>query len=208
MAAVMALVKPTTTPASRARPSAFTRRMSEWLRLETNSDPVLERMALATVQWCWDVANSAPPYWLSLLGVCGTGKTHCAKHVHRWLNDTGRLSWRGWGAAGCPWEYDPYVVHWPTHLVKLRSGNSVLRNEDMPRWPFLVLDEVTMDSDKWGPACNALVNLLSARAGKWTFITSNYGMADMEQLDARIPSRLIRDGSRVEIIETVDYSTR
>lgn len=182
--------------------------MSAWLKLETLQDPKIEEMALAVVQWCHDVSNAAQPYWISLVGSCGTGKTHCAKQVFRWLKGTGRLSWRGWGSAGCPWEYDPYIVHWPTHLTSLRSGRSVMRNEDMHRWPFLILDEMTMDTDKWGPAANALVNLLSARAGKWVMLTSNYGMADMETLDPRIPSRLIRDGSRVVIVETEDYSTR
>ena len=76
------------------------------------------------------------------------------------------------------------------------------------RWPFLVIDEVTPDNDKWGPAANALINLLSARTGRWTLLTSNLGIAEMEHLDPRISSRLIRDGSKVVIVDTQDYSTR
>ena len=165
-------------------------------------------MALAVVQWCHDVMSGSAPRWLSLLGSCGVGKTHCAKHVFRWLHGTGRLGWQGWGAVGCPWEYDPYLVHWPTHLQKLRNGKASLRHNDMFRWPFLVIDEVTPDSDKWGPAANALVNLLSARDGRWVMLTSNMSFEDLEKLDPRIASRLIRGGSEVATVKTRDFSTR
>lgn len=182
--------------------------MSKWLKLNDCGDRVIRDMALAVVQWVHDVKAARPPYWLSLLGKCGTGKTHCARQVFEWLKGTRRLCWQGWGAVDCPWEYDPYLVHWPTHLQQLRNNKASLRHNDMFRWPFVVLDEVTPDNDRWGPAANALINLLSARTGRWTLLTSNLGIAEMERLDPRISSRLIRDGSNVVIVDTLDYSTR
>ena len=54
-----------------------------------------------------------------------------------------------------------------------------------------------------------LYNLLNAREGKFTVITANLTLEDFnQQMDARIASRLIRNGSVVVDVIAEDFNMR
>lgn len=92
--------------------------------------------------------------------------------------------------------------------MDLRSGSEYERIAEMRRWPFLVLDEVFAERDTTGFATEHLTTLLCSRVGRWTVITSNLGLAEIQKYDMRLASRMIRGGSMVVEVNTKDFSSR
>src|SRR5688572_26763032 len=54
---------------------------ARWLDLETFNDPELEELVRLCRQFARGIVDGKPPFWLSLLGKSGTGKTHCATRL-------------------------------------------------------------------------------------------------------------------------------
>lgn len=77
----------------------------------------------------------------------------------------------------------------------------------MTGWRYLILDDVASErvSEYSG---EKLHNLLGARVGKWTIITSNKSMRDIAEFDTRIASRLKRDGAKIVDSRTIDFNLR
>lgn len=74
---------------------------------------------------------------------------------------------------------------------------------------FVVFDELGADRDPSGHIRDCLARTLCSRVGKWTIITSNKTLEQIgADIDTRIASRMIRDGSEVVEVELTDYSLR
>ncbi len=158
------------------------------------------RAAHQAVQW-WlnDIMHSQHDRrrWVTLYGKTGTGKTHLAKMARAVIMNSGRrVMFRRWGAA----------------LDAMLSGEWELMGE-MARVPVLILDDVGMEymgSDK-SREINAakLGELLDARLGMWTLITSNLTPEQLAHAlggDTRVSSRLYRGGSElVDMTTAKDY---
>lgn len=149
------------------------------------------------------VTDQVRPFWLSVLGKSGTGKTHCAKQL--------------WGLASRLFfsgaKYMERFIYWPTFVEELREKirESVGMGEllDMAKWPLLVLDDIGSDRDPSGFATDKLNTLLNMRVGKWTVITSNLDLAGLSKIDDRIASRIVREpGNLVIQMTTQDYGLR
>jgi len=92
---------------------------------------------------------------------------------------------------------------------ELLSNQSYGRLEDLQTETLIVVDEIGADRDPSGHTRDCLARLLSARVGKWTIITSNKTLGDIQRdIDTRISSRIIRDGSLVVDVDVPDYSLR
>jgi DNA replication protein DnaC len=135
------------------------------------------------------------PYWLTLSGPNGCGKTHLA----RWL------SRRFESVLGTT--LVPQV--WTLAEVKRAylGGGWGLMGE-LAKSPWLVLDEV--GAEKGNDAFReAVIELLNARLGKWTVITTNLSEREIEAaFTARVTSRLVRAGNVHLRVDAPDFSTR
>jgi DNA replication protein DnaC len=180
--------------------------LEKWFQLRTFQDPQLERLLRQTAEYVLAFQAGHAPAWLTLMGVSETGKTHTARRVWRHL------------AAKSQWTRAAYVhgeIFWPQFVEELRAsaggeGNAHLRLLDMAsRWPVLFLDDIGAELDKTGFASEKLNMLLGARVGRWTILTSNLGLGDLEKLDTRIASRIVREpGNRFIELDTVPYTLR
>lgn len=166
----------------------------------THRDPVLEEMKRAAFAFCADVFRGNPKHWLSFVGSSGTGKTMLAGEMTAWagrtiLNDHAHLK------SGV------MRFFWPRLLSGLRDQQYyLLQDIIMANW--VMIDEVIIEHDPSGYAKDKLCEILSSRVGKWTVLTSNLSLERLGELDTRIPSRMVRDGSKVIDCTTTDYALR
>lgn len=152
------------------------------------------------------VSEGMKPFWLTLLGHSGTGKTYLARKLWRWYIQSKYAQ---------PSTQDGVViypgtwVYWPNMAGSLLGNQSYGELEDLQREKFVVLDEIGSDRDPSGHVRDCLARLLSARVGKWTIVTSNKSLGDIQRdIDTRISSRMIRDGNIVVDVDVLDYALR
>ena len=137
------------------------------------------------------------PRWVSLLGVTGTGKTHCARRL--WNHLSAMTDWR-------TTEFIRQEIYWPKFVSELRSGDAFDRYRDMMAWPVLFLDDVGAERDTTGFASEQLNTLLGCRADKWTILTSNLGLGQIGKIDPRIADRIIRHPNHFIEVNTVSHA--
>lgn len=173
----------------------------DWLGLETFNSQALERLKSAVTRYHADLMANRNPRWLTLLGTTDTGKSHSAKALWREIKRALR-----WNPQSC--EFCPRFVYWPNLVDQMRELKSFGEIRDMTRWPYLCIDEIGADRDPTGFAADKLHTLLGSRTGRWTIITGNSTLDAIEKMDARIASRMVRDGSEVVEINTTKFTDR
>lgn len=182
----------------------------------TLRDEHLERMRFAAEQFVADMLAHKPPRWISFLGSSGAGKTMLA----RWINSMFKrhLDWQiDWPKTErTKTALNPFgeiirdrgdYVSWARIARLLRDGEYRVL-DDLCVLSFLVLDDI--GAEYGTPFIDAkLYELLSRRERKWTVITGNLSLSDIEQrIDARISSRMIRHGSVVIDVDVPDFNLR
>lgn len=91
----------------------------------------------------------------------------------------------------------------------LQSNSGYAELEELKREKLVVIDEIGSDRDPNGHVRDCLSRLLSARVGKWTIITSNKSLGEIQRdIDTRVSSRMCRDGSVVVDVDIPDFSLR
>lgn len=178
-----------------------TKAWAEWLKLETFNDPELIQMVDACGRFLTAFkTENYRPFWLSLLGDTGSGKTHCANKV-----------WE-WASARCDWHRMHQIhrpIYWPKLVRDLKAQEAYELIDEMARWPIVFIDDIGADRDTSGFATEQLNALLGQRVGKWTILTSNMGVAQLAKLDVRIADRIIREpGNQFVEVKTVSYGVR
>lgn len=151
----------------------------------------------ATRKWVGDILhNRRPPYWLTLYGNCGCGKTLLASHARHYLGSLGsRVELR----------------NWPRVLEAIYNKDEGVLHQMMTT-PILILDDVGAEytaSTKTSRFSAAKLYLLAeARLGKWTFITSNLDYDAMKrEIGDRFASRVYRNSAAVvDMTRAADYS--
>jgi DNA replication protein DnaC len=196
-------------PASTTVSSAI---WAKWLGLRTFNDPQLEQLVTICTAFAKGIRDGLPgsalfaarPFWLSLLGRSGTGKTHCA---HRLWTLRDKLD--GWDRT----KFTRKFIYWPEFVEEMRDrvrdGLGLNNLIDMGNWPLLVIDDIGAENDKTGFASEKLNMLLGMRVGKWTVLTSNLNLAGLSKVDDRISSRIVREPGNLFIeLTTQDYGVR
>jgi DNA replication protein DnaC len=178
--------------------------LAKWLGLETFGDPEIEELARLCWRFARALSGGQPPFWLTLLGKSGTGKTHCAKRLWE------KLHFR---FSTTHTRYPPRFIYWPRFIEELRErireNVGVGEFLDMGRWPLLVIDDAMAERDTTGFSADKLNTLLGTRIGKWTILTGNLGLADISKIDDRIASRIVRGlGNLVIEMKTEDFGVR
>lgn len=156
-------------------------------------------MVSAMARFVLAMKENHPPRWLSLLGTSGNGKTHLAKRAWRFA-----CKRFGWDKTG----YLPEFIYWPDFVDRLRSGDAYEHFNDLKNWPVLALDDIGAERDSTGFASEKLNTLLGCRAGQWTILTSNLGLDQLETVDRRISSRIVRDNNIWVESTAEDYALR
>lgn len=147
------------------------------------------------------LAREEPKRWLTLLGPSGVGKTHLLSQLFADLSRKMRIKtasgWRGAQAA---------------HIIPAQDLQDYRAPRDYANYDLIYIEDIAAGSDDQAGAGAVLrsrvVELLQLRSSKWTMLDANMSVTDVaHRLDARIASRLKRDGSwLVQIPDNVpDY---
>lgn len=146
------------------------------------------------------IRGGASPYWLTLWGRNGHGNGTGKTFLSRMVMDAARKAF----ACSVPCLF----VHWPSLCDRMQ------RQEDTGRkFAFaeeaglLVVDDIGAEHQT--PAMlTKLCRLMESRLRRWTILTTNLSVDDWQERDARISSRIIRDGNKHVRCETVDFAVR
>lgn len=142
-----------------------------------------------------------PKRWLSFTGPSGTGKTFMAMMIRDAARKMPHLTYSDD-------LINPILVrYWPKLISALRNGEYHWM-DDLADANLVFIDELMVEHDPSGFVTDKLCDLLSRRVGKWTVITSNLTIDKLQAIDARIASRMVRDGSVVVECNTIDYAQR
>lgn len=180
-------------------PQVNTANWAKWAEFETCDDPQLTAMVAAMARFILALKEGGQPRWLSLLGTTGNGKTHLASRA--WKFAQRRFDWSRT-------HYVPSVIYWPDFVDELRGGGVYDHYEDMKRWPALMVDDIGAERDTTGFASEKLNTLLGCRTDKWTILTSNLGLDQIEAIDRRISSRIVRGANMWVESSAQDYAIR
>lgn len=180
-------------------------------------DPALAIVMPAVHRFCSDVLNyreqrDVVPYWLTVLGPSGVGKTLALRQAFRMLSHNGFL-----------WEIDTATGDRLPQCAHLKPMED-LRDWEAPGayadYDLLYIEDIgagaTIDGTGRAKGAAAVTasrvnELLMSRVAKWTLLDANLTLGEIStQLDPRVASRLKRDGSLLlEIPSTVrDYNFR
>lgn len=135
------------------------------------------------------------PYWLTLFGPSGVGKTMHAENIVTTLS---------------PHHERGQVWAWSRVFSRLMEGDWALM-QHLCNLPLLALDDVgtTYTGSDKARDLNAakLLELFEGRKRRWTVITTNLSPQDLgDTLDVRLTSRLYRDGGKlVDMRGAADY---
>ena len=175
------------------------------LDLATDKDGSLKRAADACARIVSDMRSGAAPYWLTLTGAQGCGKTMLAFQVFdqaRAINPGSASLWIGERRRPrCYWYTEPDfadAIRTDTRLPEYLADD------------YLVLiDDLGTARERFEHVADALYRLANARLGKWTLWTSNLTHTEIaDKIDQRLASRLIRDANTGIRITAPDYALR
>lgn len=149
----------------------------DYCRLELCSPEVLDMVSTAAEWMANCLANiQGGPRLLVLCGNNGTGKTRVLRGLQDFLK-RGRID--AWAAGW--WPKNPPEVRYAdwtrwANLDPSRTDEERMAMEDLNNPEVLLLDDIGAEVDRYksGLALANLCDLLTARAWKWTAVTTNY----------------------------------
>lgn len=162
-------------------------------------------MRRAAALFALDMRRNINPRWLVLLGATGTGKTHIAKKMHHIF----QTEMSGFEIPGNEArKMQGRLVSWRKAADRFRSGEYA--TNDMEESYFVALDDIGAEyRAKTDFIISKLDGILDARLGKWTLVTANLTLQQISDfMDVRISSRLMRGGSQIIELDTMDFTLR
>lgn len=174
-------------------------------------DPSLLLALSESKKFCGAMGNRFTPcYWLTLLGPSGTGKTMLAKIITRFF--------REWLDGFLDERHDPVkeriyrkggMKNWAGVVGDMIEGDYSGIRDLKEDW-FVCLDDIGAEYVKNRElSTSKLYDILTARERLFTVITANLSLEQINrQMDARIASRLLRNGSVVVDVKATDYNLR
>ncbi len=185
---------------------------SNWRPALDEHHASLTRAADAAAKFVADIERGAAPYWLTLIGEPGCGKTMITKQT---FNEAAKH--RDAATANHPQQSGVYderrrrpFVRWidETNFSRLLLDD---KQWDLPEYlahEWLVCyDDLGSKRDAKDLIGDALFRLANQRLGKWTLWNTNFSLQEIStRIDPRISSRIIRDQNRLVTITAGDYS--
>jgi DNA replication protein DnaC len=195
-------------PLTKAQPNpTILKRFKSRARFETLGEAPLERALEGAAAFAASV-NFTPPYWLSLCGKSGTGKTLLARAVYRQFMDQNRFELSFDRARNRIQGNTAMFVDWRKFCDQIRGGAYELIEDVCDEW-LVVIDDLGAERDTTGFIAAATDRILNSRRGKWTLITTNLPLSEIgDRIDPRVASRMIRGSNQVVEIEAVDWNLR
>lgn len=161
-------------------------------------------MLKAAKQFCAELKADDTPRWLSLVGTSGVGKTHLAKRITRFFSRY--ASYYIETKTGATLSRRGGFISFRRVANDLRSGDySVVR--DLCDDFFVCLDDIGSEHGTQFMT-SKLDEIADARVGKWTVLTANLSLEKISEMETRIASRMLRGGSVVIDVDTIDFSLR
>jgi DNA replication protein DnaC len=150
--------------------------------------------------------NVTEPYWLTLAGTSGTGKTLLASAVRRWFLDVARFTVHL--SAGRVVGNSYVWVDWRSLCNDLHNGNYGRVRDICEEW-LVVIEDLGADRDIRGNVADVADRILAARLGKWTLITTNKTLAEIgATVDVRVASRMLRGKNQFVWSDAPDWNLR
>lgn len=176
-------------------------------------------MKLEAVSFADDMLNDREPRWLSLLGTSGAGKTMLARTIWHQFRDTlhREINWPATKRTQSEATPHGRVILYRGGFINWGNAinNRMLRGdyeflEDMRDYSFFAIDDIASEYDRHRElSASKLYNVFEARLGKWTVVTANLSLEQIgASLDARIASRMMRNGGVVIDVDLPDWNTR
>lgn len=166
-------------------------------------------------QFVADIAGgTVAPYWVTLLGVPGSGKTMLTCDT---FNEARK--YRDAATANHPQQMGIYNERsrrpYYRMIDEATFAKLLLTDEqyDLPEYLahewLIAYDDLGSKRDAKGLLADALMRLANQRLGKWTIWNSNLSLGDIaSRIDGRISSRLIRDRNKLITLTAPDYADR
>ena len=136
------------------------------------------------------------PFWLTMTGQPGCGKTHLAKEIYDFCRTkmaSGYYENREFGKM--PW-YPNY--RWVQSLTVLRDYGYGAKLDEVFDAHLVIIDDLGAERDPTAARADLWMQIAEKRLGKWTVWTSNLTLEDIgKQISERLASRMIRGGSVV-----------
>lgn len=207
-ATLAALSSVATTAESSKSCSGWRPTLDEW-------HPSLVKAADACARMIADMERYVEPYWLTLTGLPGSGKTMLAGQTYQFAArncNPGRVSlWVTGHGIYDESQRRPNCVWLTAPIFKDRMMGGEYDLPEYLRSDYLVvIDDLGAQRDTAaGALADGLYRLADQRAHRWMIWTTNLTLAEIaSRLDARISSRLIRDSNRMVNITAGDYANR
>lgn len=175
------------------------------MNLKTEGHPKLKELEREVGLFCSEMWTRPEGGKLLLLaGSNGTGKTHAAEAVRRWLALVGHAK-QYVKRVNEVRHLDCVFWHWPRLLDTFKNGGWDAI-EDMFEATVLIIDDLGAGHDPSGVGVDKLCQLLSRREGMWTLITTNVVPSEwQQQFDRRVASRFMRVSTLVDLSDVPDF---
>lgn len=193
--------------------TADSKAISGWTPDIDAYEPSLASAARLAARFIADMERGAQPYWITLTGKQGCGKTMLARQLYQQskLTNPGRGSlWVSGNGVYDSRDRRPNCV-WSTSndfADRMRNGEY-----DLPEYLradyCVAIDDLGAARDKTEFVADGLYRLADQRMHRWMIWTTNLDLAEIgARLDPRISSRLIRDENVFATISAPDYAMR
>ncbi len=169
-----------------------------------NNNPEREKLLYEATRFAASI-NYTKPYWLTLCGHSGIGKTHLAKAVWRQFMEQNRFELKWNKAEQKTYGNTGIWCNWRKACSEFRNGAYGYIEDLCDEW-FVIIDDLGAEMDTTGFIASATDRIMAGRKGKWTMITSNLLLRDIAaRIDARVASRMLRDDGVVVESHAQDF---
>ena len=185
-------------------------------------EPSLRLAAVSCSAFVRDMELGMPPYWITLQGVNGCGKTFLMRQVFeqaKRINPGNPANNRIWPPDWSDFPPDkvnvysgrrPYCLRYDESSLAslMRAGDYGLPMTLRADY-FVCLDEIGGTRDPTNFMSDAVTQLCEGRLNRWGMFATNLTLQEIaERMDARISSRMIRHENKFIAISAGDYALR